>query len=143
MESRIMAIAHKNKTVAALLAFLFGSVGIHRFYLCGWKDTGAWLHFFTLPITVALLRIEAAQPLITVLNPFVISILASFIETLVIGLTPDDKWDLQYNQNSGRQSDSNWPIALLMVLTLGIGATALIAAIARTFDLLFTGGAYG
>jgi len=28
-------------------------------------------------------------------------------------------------------------------LTLGVGAIALIGSIARTFDLLFTGGAYG
>jgi len=138
-----MTIGHKNKTVATLLAFLFGSLGVHRFYLHGPKDIGAWLHLITLPITGILLRIDAAQPLITILNPFVISVLASFIETFIIGLTPDDKWDLQYNQNSGRQSDSGWPIALLMVLTLGVGATALIAAIARTFDLILTGGAYG
>jgi hypothetical protein len=32
---------------------------------------------------------------------------------------------------------------VLLVLTFGGGAIAVIAAIARTFDLLFTGGAYG
>jgi hypothetical protein len=31
----------------------------------------------------------------------------------------------------------------MLVLALGLGATALIAAIARTFDMLFTGGSYG
>jgi hypothetical protein len=31
----------------------------------------------------------------------------------------------------------------MLVLALGCGATALIAAIARTFDIMLTGGAYG
>ncbi|RYE78204.1 MAG: NINE protein, partial [Oxalobacteraceae bacterium] len=29
---------HKNKTLATLLALLFGSIGLHRFYLYGRRD---------------------------------------------------------------------------------------------------------
>jgi hypothetical protein len=89
------------------------------------------------------LLLWTGAPLLFSASPLVISVLAAFIETLVIGLTPDDKWDALHNRDSGHQSDSTWPLALLLVLTLGLGATALIAAIARTFDLLYTGGAYG
>ncbi|HJV86314.1 MAG TPA: NINE protein [Noviherbaspirillum sp.] len=116
-----MTTPHKNKTLATFLASIFGGLGAHRFYLYGKKDVWAWVHLALLPV----------------------SIFAGFIEALVIGLTPDEKWDAQHNRDSGRQSHSGWPLALVLVLTFGGGAIAVISAIARTFDLLFTGGAYG
>ena len=116
-----MNTSHKNKTLATLLAFLFGGLGFHRFYLHGKKDIWAWVHLALFPL----------------------SIFAGFIEALVIGLTPDEKWDVQHNSHSGKQSASRWPLAVLLVLTTAVGATALIATLARTFDLLYTGGAYG
>jgi hypothetical protein len=56
---------------------------------------------------------------------------------------PDEKWDALHNPQSPGSSKSGWLLILLLVLGLGAGATGLIAMIARTFDLLFTGGAYG
>jgi hypothetical protein len=61
----------------------------------------------------------------------------------VIGLTPDEKWDAKHNPASGRQSQSHWILAVLLVLTMLVGATAVIATLSRLFDLLYTGGAYG
>lgn len=116
-----MTTSHKNKTFATFLAALFGGIGLHRFYLFGKKDIWGWIHVVLFPV----------------------SIFAAFIEALVIGLTPDDKWDAVHNARSGQTSQSGWPLAVLLVLTFGGGAIAVIAAIARTFDLLFTGGAYG
>jgi TM2 domain-containing membrane protein YozV len=138
-----MAARHKNKTLCTLLAFALGGVGIHRLYLHGPRDSWLWLHLATAPLTALLWLAAPHRPWLFVASPLVISYLAGFLETLVIGLTPDDKWDAAYNAGSGRQSDSGWPLALLLVLTLGTGAVALIAAIARTFDLLITGGSYG
>jgi TM2 domain-containing membrane protein YozV len=112
---------HKNKTLATLLAAVLGGFGAHRFYLYGTKDMWAWLHVLFFPI----------------------AIFAGFIEALVIGLTPDDKWDAIHNLQSGTQSNSGWLLVVLLVLTTGLGATAVIATLARTFDLLYTGGAYG
>jgi TM2 domain-containing membrane protein YozV len=139
----MMISSHKNKTFAALLAFVTGGLGIHRFYLYGRKDIWAWLHLSTLPISAAILSLGTKQPVIFTASPLILSMLVAFIETLVIGLTPDDKWDARHNHGSGLQSRSGWPVVLLLILTLGIGATALFAAIARTVDLLYTGGAYG
>jgi hypothetical protein len=134
---------HKNKTLAALLALFFGSVGIHRFYLRGMSDPWGWLHAASYPL-VGVLIVMTGKPVSPfVVAPVVISVLASFMETLLIGLTPDDKWDEQVNPGTSRKSDSGVMIPLILVLTLAVGATALIAAIARTFDLLYTGGAYG
>ncbi|MDB5840036.1 MAG: putative transrane protein [Herminiimonas sp.] len=136
-------VAHKNKTFATFLAFAFGSLGFHRFYLCGLKDTWGWLHFLTLPLSLLLLRTASGSGLMFAWAPLILSAIAAFIEALAIGVTPDEKWDARHNPHSGKQSDSGWLIALLLVLTLGVGATVLIAAIARAFDLLLTGGAYG
>lgn len=113
--------SHKNKTLATLLAAAFGGLGLHRFYLYGAKDTWAWVHVLVFPL----------------------SVLAGFLEALIIGLTPDEKWDARHNANSGKKSDSKWPLALILVLTFASGTTILVASLARLFDLLYTGGAYG
>ena len=120
-ENRSMPTAHKNKTLATFLAAILGGLGAHRFYLYGKKDKPAWLHVVLFPL----------------------SIFAGFIAALVIGLTPDEKWDARHNPESGRESDSGWTVVLIVIATFGIGTTLLIAAIARAFDLLYTGGAYG
>jgi hypothetical protein len=116
-----MPIQHKNKTLCTLLAMLFGGLGAHRFYLYGKKDIWAWVHVFLFPL----------------------SIFAGFIAALVIGLTPDEKWDARHNANSGRTSDSNWMVIALVILSFAIGATALMTVIARLTDLYLTGGSYG
>lgn len=135
--------AHKNKTLAALLSFLLGAAGIHRFYLRGLGDLWGWLHFASLPASVALMSAEPEWPLLVTASPLILSMLAASIETFVIGLMPDEKWDSLWNASSGRQSDSRWPVALLMVANLFYGATLLLAVLARAFDLMLTGGAYG
>lgn len=125
------------------MAFLFGGLGIHRFFLRGKSDKGAWLHLASLPASGLVIALFPTLPLFFGLLPLILSVLIAFLETLVIGLTPDDKWDAKYNSSSGRTSSSGWLLALLLVLTLGAGATALIATIARSFDLLYTGGSFG
>lgn len=134
---------HKNKTLTTFMAAIFGGVGLHRFYLRGMKDFAGWAHFLTLPLTLLGAFCWRAQPTLFVAMPLLISALIGLVEALVIGLTADEKWDATYNSNSGQLSNSGWPLAVLLVLTFALGAIAVIAAIARSFDLLFTGGAYG
>jgi TM2 domain-containing membrane protein YozV len=138
-----MTGSHKNKTIATLLASLLGALGIHRFYLHGLPDRWGWLHAASLPLSALAAFGANGAPWLFTAMPLVLSMLAGLLEALVIGLTPDDKWDARHNPDSGQQSHSKWPLALLLVLTTGFGATALIAVIARLFDLLLTGGAYG
>jgi TM2 domain-containing membrane protein YozV len=138
-----MASMHKNKTVTTLLALTLGGLGIHRFYLGGLQDRWGWLHLSSVPLSWVLISIGSDWPPFFTISPLIISILVGFLEALVLGLVPDEKWDAQHNRDSGRQSNSSWPLAVLLVLTLGIGATALIATLARSFDIFLTGGAYG
>lgn len=138
-----MTTAHKNKTFATFIATVFGSIGLHRFYLHGAKDIWGWLHFITLPLSLAALALWPDQQHIFLFAPLLISALIAVLEALVTGLMPDEKWDALRNPGSGKKSDTTWVIAVILVFTVGLGATGLIAAIARTFDLMFTGGLYG
>lgn len=134
---------HKNKTLATALAFLLGGLGVHRFYLHGSVDRIGLLHVCCLPATGMVYGLGHALNPFWVLLPLIVSCIAGFGEALVIGLTPDERWDARYNAASSRSSRSNWPLALLLVLTMLVGATVLIATLSRLFDLLYTGGAYG
>ncbi len=134
---------HKNKTFAALSSFLLGMLGVHRFYLRGLGDRWGWLHAASLPATAAIMATDPNRPLLINAIPLVISMLVASIETFLIGLMPDEKWDATYNPDSGMKSDSRWFVAALMVANLFYGATLLLTVIARGFDLWLTGGAYG
>ncbi|HVL77089.1 MAG TPA: NINE protein [Noviherbaspirillum sp.] len=138
-----MTASHKNKTFATFLATIFGGVGLHRFYLHGSKDFWGWIHAATLALSLLLYLARPEQPLMFSFLPFVLSALAALLAALVIGLTADEQWDARHNPHSGRHSASGWPLAVLLVLAFGVGAIGLTATIARMFDLLYTGGAFG
>lgn len=138
-----MPSPHKNKTLATLLALLTGTVGLHRFYLNGIADRWGWLHALSLPATAALLAVHPEWPLLATAAPLVLSALVACIETFLIGLMPDEKWDERHNPGTQQPTDSQWPVAAMMVLNLFYGATLLLTVIARAFDLMLTGGAYG
>lgn len=137
-----MAAAHKNKTVATLLALLLGGFGIHRFYLKPGADRIGLLHLCCLPVTGILYGAVKPHPFYIVL-PLLVSYIVGFVEALVIGLTPDEKCDAQYNAHSGQQTRSNWMLVLLLVITMLVATTVLIGTIARLSDVMYTGGAYG
>lgn len=138
-----MTAKHKNKTIATLLAATLGSLGAHRFYLFGKGDQFAWLHLLSLPISLLLTNLLFHLPLLITMSPWALSLLIGMFTALVLGLKPDEKWDAQYNPDSNQTSDSTWPLALIIVLTMAFGAFALIFVLARSFALLYTGGVDG
>jgi hypothetical protein len=138
-----MPTPHKNKTLATLLALVLGVFGIHRFYLRGAVDRLGLLHLCSIPATGMVYGIGHAPNPFWVLLPLLVSAMTACLEALIIGLTPDEKWDARHNAGSGRQSASSWPLAVLLVVTMLVGTTMLIATMSRLFDLLYTGGAYG
>jgi hypothetical protein len=138
-----MALPHKNKTLATFLALVLGGVGAHRFYLKGSLDRLGLLHVCSIPACGLVYGLGRGPNPFWVLLPLLLSYIVGFIEALVIGLTPDDKWDAAYNAASAKKSSSNWLVVLLLVATLMVGATTLIGTISRLFDLVYTGGAFG
>jgi hypothetical protein len=134
---------HKNKTLATALALFVGGLGVHRFYLRGSVDRLGLLHVCSLPAAGLVYGLGHAPNPFWTLLPLLISWSVGFIEALVIGTTPDEKWDAKFNPSSDHASRSNWLLAVLLVLTMLVGATVVIGTISRLFDLLYTGGAYG
>lgn len=138
-----MLTPHKNKTFATFLALFFGAIGAHRFYLRGALDRLGLLHLTCLPIAGMVAGLAPDSNWFYKVLPVLVSAVAGFLEALIIGLTPDEKFDAAFNPGSGKRSDSSWVLALLLVATMMVGTTTLIATMARLFDLMQTGGAYG
>jgi len=138
-----MTPEHKNKTFSSLLAFLLGGIGAHRFYLRGVNDTWGWVHAASVPAIGLVMAAAPDADIFFKLLPLFLSVLAGFLQALVLGLMSDEKWDATYNVGSGRSSETRWPLAVILVATMLVGCASLIATISRLFDLLYTGGAYG
>jgi TM2 domain-containing membrane protein YozV len=138
-----MSKQHKNKTFATFLALVLGGFGAHRFYLRGSLDKIGLLHVCSIPVAGLVYGLAPEANVFFKVLPLVVSYIAGFIEALVLGLTPDEKFDAAYNAGSGKASASRWILAVLLVTTMMVGAVAVIGTIARLFDLLYTGGAYG
>jgi TM2 domain-containing membrane protein YozV len=138
-----MTTKHKNKTFATLLAFLLGGLGAHRFYLRGVNDTWGWVQACSLPAVGLVMAAAPQADIYYKLLPLFLSMLAGFLQALVLGLMSDEKWDATFNPGSGRSSETRWPLAVILVATMLVGCGSLIATISRLFDLLYTGGAYG
>lgn len=138
-----MTKSHRNKTFATLLAVLLGSVGAHRFYLRGALDRLGLVHVMSVPMAGLVYGLAPDANWFFQALPLIVSAIFGFLEALVIGLTSDEKFDAAFNPHSGKTSASRWPLAVLLVATMLVGTTTLIATMSRTFDLLYTGGAYG
>lgn len=138
-----MPNSHKNKTFATLLALLLGGAGAHRFYLRGNLDKIGLLHLASLPLCGMIHGLVPEANWFFKVLPLLVSSIAGFIEALVLGLMSDERWDAAFNPGSARTSSSNWPLAVLLVATMLAGAITVIGTMARLFDLLYTGGAYG
>jgi TM2 domain-containing membrane protein YozV len=135
-----MSTSHKNKTLATFLALVFGAVGVHRFYLRGSVDRLGLLHVTCLPIAGMVYGLAQDANWFYWVLPVLVSAVAGYIEALVLGTMPDEKFDAAFNQGSGQKSDSSWIVALLLVLTMMAGSVVLIATMSRLFALIATGG---
>ena len=125
---------YKSKTLATWLALLGGSLGLHRFYLHGARDTLAWLH--PLPTATGLwgvhrmLGLGQDDQLAWLLLPLLGLMLAqAALCAIVYGLTPDARWDERHNPGAPSRTTA-WGPVLGVIAALMVGATALMATIA-------------
>ncbi|MGI4938072.1 MAG: hypothetical protein ACRYF5_15240, partial [Janthinobacterium lividum] len=112
-------------------------------YLYGRRDLIGWLHVLSLPLSQLLYWQGSGMVRLLSLSPLLLSAMISMFEALAIGLCADENWDARHNPRSEQRSNSKWLLALTLIATVAVGATALIAMIARGIDLYLTGGAYG
>ncbi|QYF94131.1 TM2 domain-containing protein [Massilia sp. PAMC28688] len=138
-----MPTIHKNKTFATFLALTLGGLGVHRFYLRGPFDKLGMLHAASVPVSGLVIGLAPDVHGFYQVLPVLISYVVGFLEALIVGLTPDEKFDASFNAGSGKTSASSWILAVLLVTTMLVGTTALIATMSRLNDLLYTSGSFG
>lgn len=134
----------RSKTLTAALAFFFGSIGAHRFYLYGLRDKFGWAHIVGILFGVAGYMLLAATDRASMLGwalalPGAVSLLAAFLSAIVYGLRPDEKWDAQFNSQTGQHSESGWTVIFIVIFALLIGAFLLMSGLALTFQTYFEG----
>ncbi len=133
-----MNTPYKSKTLAAWLSLLGGAVGLHRFYLYGFRDVWGWLCI--VPTLLGLVGIQRMQalgqddPTSWLLIPCVGFVLAAtMLEGIVYGLMPDERWHAKHNSafaDPTQLPTSGWGVIFAVVLCLLIGAGVLMASIA-------------
>lgn len=125
---------YRSKTLATWIAFLGGTLGLHRFYLRGLGDVPGWLHA---PVTaVGLLGVmrmrelgqddRLAWLLIPVLGLMITQAMGCAI---VYGLTPDERWDARHNPGHAVQP-TRWGPVFAVIAALMIGGAVLMGTIA-------------
>jgi len=135
------ASGYKSKTLATWIALVFGSVGLHRFYLHGFRDRWGWLFFA--PTMVGLYGVQrmralgANDHLAWALIPLLGAMLAiAMLTAIVYGLTPDDKWNARFNPN-GPAHRMNWATVIGVAAALIVGGAVLMATIAFSAQRYF------
>jgi hypothetical protein len=131
----------KSKTLATWIALAGGSLGLHRFYLHGFRDTWGWLHPWpTLLGCYGLQRVrEFGQDdhLSWVLIPLLGAMVAiGALMAILYGLTSDEEWNRRFNPQEAA-SRGGWPAVIGVVVALMIGAGVLMATIAFSSQRFF------
>jgi len=132
---------YRSKTLAAWIALLGGSLGLHRFYLYGRKDIWAWL--WPLPTLAGAYGVERVltlgqdDQLAWLLVPLLgLSLASAMLAAIVYGLTPDEQWNARFN-HEGRTHQAGWSVVFALVLSLLVGATVLMSTIAFSGQRFF------
>ena len=132
---------YRSKSLATWIAVLGGSLGLHRFYLHGWRDAWGWLH--PLPTVLGLYGIRRVQllgqddTLSWLLLPLLGLVVAqAMLAAIVYGLTPDERWDARHNPGAPVHP-TRWAPVLGAITALMLGAGVLMATIAFSGQRFF------
>jgi hypothetical protein len=129
----------RSKTWATWLALLGGVFGAQRFYLHGWRDALAWLHWPpTLLGLAGALRManlgqdDGPSELLLVLLGLMLT--QAMLGAILIGLTPDARWAQRWQQ---AEQATGWAPVLGVIAALLLGGTALMSTLAFGGQKLF------
>ncbi|MCV2370903.1 TM2 domain-containing protein [Roseateles oligotrophus] len=132
---------YKSKTVAAWLALLLGSLGVHRLYLYGWRDRLAWLH--PLPTLAGIYGVQRMDllgqddRLSWLLIPLLgMMLVSAMLCGIIYGLKSDEKWDARHNPGQPARQNG-WGAIIAVIASLLIGGTCLMATIAFSAQRYF------
>lgn len=131
----------RSKSVATWLAVIGGTLGLHRFYLRGWRDRWGWL--YPLPTLLGLAGLQRVRAfgqddmvswlLIPLLG---LSLSAAMLTAIVYGLTPDEKWAARHNPGQPVQP-TGWTPVLGVIVALLVGATVFMGTVAFSGQRFF------
>lgn len=136
-----MPARYRSKTLATWLALLLGTLGLHRFYLHGWRDLWAWLHPLPTLLGVAgLVRMQNLgqddQVSWLLLPALGVSISAAMMTAIFYALTPDEKWDARHNPGQAG-SATGWGPVSGAVVGLLLGGGVMMATITFSIQMFF------
>ena len=125
---------YRSKTIAAWLALLLGTLGLHRMYLHGLSDVKAWLH--PLPTALGVLGVLRLRTLgqddhlAWLLIPLLgLMISMAMLCAIIYALTPDQKWDESHNAGHA-VTVTGWGPVVAAIVALLIGGAALMGTAA-------------
>ena len=135
----------KNKTVATWLTLVFGPIGMHRFYLYGWRDTLGWL--MIIPTLLGLYGYQRVEDYglddvgSWVLLPiFGFHLAAICLNAIVYGLMKCEEWNGKFNPDASPElaaGQTSWATIGAIVISLMLGTVFLLSALAYSFQRYF------
>jgi len=132
---------YRSKTVAAWLALLAGTLGLHRFYLNGLRDVPGWLHLP--PTLLGLIGVQRLRTLgqddhlAWLLIPLLGAVISVAMGTAIwLALTPDERWDARHNPGHA-VVQTRWGPVLAAIAGLFIGGAVLMGSIAYGVQMFF------
>jgi hypothetical protein len=135
----------KNKTLAAWLTFLFGPIGLHRFYLYGWTDTLGWL--IPIPTALGIYGFERVQEFGLddvvswwLLPIFGFTLAATCLNAIVFGLMQPQQWNQRFNPGAelGHPAgQTQWATIFAIIASLMVGTAAMLSGLAYGFQRYF------
>ncbi len=124
----------RSKTLATWLALLGGTLGLHRFYLHGWRDLPGWL--YPLPTLLGLAGVQRMRAfgqddrIAWVLIPLLgLTISVAMLSAIVYGLTPDERWAARHDPGQPPHA-TGWLPVLGVIVALLVGASVLMGTVA-------------
>ncbi|HEX4235396.1 MAG TPA: hypothetical protein VH041_13955 [Caldimonas sp.] len=130
----VSAKGGRSRVVATWLAFVGGTLGLHRFYLYGVGDLLGWLHPWpTLVGVYGFWRmrefgVDDSRGALLVLFLGAMVALA-MLQAIVYGLTGEERWVERHGFARAARGPA-WPTYVVVGLALAIGAAAAMATLA-------------
>jgi hypothetical protein len=135
----------KNKTLAAFLAAVGGSLGLHRFYLHGTSDWVGWL--YALASALGWWGVERIRQLgqDDILSWFLVPLLgtslaAACLMAVIYALAPQERWNARHNPGLAANHRSGASHALtiaVLIFALLAGTIAFMSSLAFSFQHYF------
>lgn len=117
----------RHKTIAALIALLFGWLGVHWWYMGrrhAWAVT-AWS--LCCLAGAAAFEVWWDNPAIFLL---LVPAVDGYIRAAVYGLMPDERFDALYNPGHAPRTRTRWAPVLVVIATLLIGTAVTLVSLA-------------